>query len=333
LTLSQFEHRQDEAEVAIRVSICIPTHNGARWLKETLRSALTQTYESLEILVVDDASTDRTLEVVRSFRDARIRVEVNERNLGMVRNWNRCVKLSKGSLVKFLFQDDLLYPTCVEKMTRIFEENQRVGIVFAPRDTLLENPDDAVAVAWKNRCGTLHTRFKSLRRVNRGGALFEQWLSDGFRENWVGEPSSVMLRKTCLEQVGMFNTRMHQTVDLEMWIRMMYFYDVGFIDEPLSAFRFHSASATMTLTSRITNTLWLERMWLLEGLLRQKGIRENYPQIKRLRLQEAGQVILGQIVRIWRHYPMQVLYMTWSLGDYLKHFLLALVHRAPSIHE
>jgi glycosyltransferase involved in cell wall biosynthesis len=304
-----------EVAVPPLVSICIPTYNGARFIEETLRSALTQKYEPLEIVIVDDASTDHTLDIVRSLNDPRIRVEVNHHNLGHVRNWNRCLRLSAGSLVKFLFQDDLLYPTCVEKMARVFELHKGVGMVFSPRDVLLENPDDPKAVAWKNRCGTLHARFVSLGEVNRGIDLFNQWLARGFRENWVGEPSSVMIRRACVEKVGLFNTSIYQFADAEMWMRLMYFYDVGFINEPLSAFRFHSASATSANVRE--NLHWLDTMWTLEGLLSREEIRNTHPQIKLLRYPEAARVVRRQIRRIGRQEKVPVRSMIRSLAEYL----------------
>jgi len=314
------------------VSVCIPTYNGAKWIGEALRSALAQTYEPLEILIVDDASTDQTFDVIRSFNDPRIRVEVNRKNLGAVRNRNRCVTISKGSLVKFLFQDDLLYPTCVEKMARLFEVYKRVGIVFAPRDVLSEDSDDPAVIAWKEHNSMLHTRFGvRLGEVNRGVNLFNFWLASGFRENWVGEPSNVMLRKAYLEEVGLFNTRMRQCSDYEMWIRMMYFYDVGFIDEPLSAFRLHSASATFANIQRNRN--WLDMMWLLEGLLRYAQIRKSHPQIKRLRYHEAKRTVEQQIQRIRRRDPTPALYMLRSLADYCIYLLQSSIHHVTSIHR
>jgi len=104
---------------------------------------------------VDDDSTDNTPGIARSFDDPRIRFVANERNLGILRNRNRCLRLSKGSFIKFLFQDDLLYPICVEKMVRLFELHEQVGMVFAPRDILLENPYDPAAIAWKEKYGKL----------------------------------------------------------------------------------------------------------------------------------------------------------------------------------
>jgi len=321
----------DDSNVAALVSVCIPTYNGARWLEDTIQSALQQTHDELEVLIVDDRSTDHTVEIARSFRDSRIRVEVNEQNLGTVHNRNRCVRLSKGSLVKFLFQDDLLYPTCVEKMARLLMEHGEVGMVFAPRDVLVENPKDPASIAWRRRHGVPHTRFTSLTSVNRGIALFSQWFAKGFGENWIGEPSNVMLRKACLEKIGMFNTRMRQASDLELWARMMYFYDVGFIDETLSAFRLHSAS--LTAHGLQQNVHWLDRIWLVEGLLRYEEIRRTHPWIRLLRHREAVYVLMQQVMRILRREPIPVVSMLRSAGDYARYLVQATSNRLPPIHD
>jgi hypothetical protein len=239
--------------------------------------------------------------------------------------------LSKGALTKFLFQDDLLYPTCVEKMVPLFEKHPRVGMVFSPRDVLLENPDDPRAVAWKRRFGALHTRFTSLREVNQGMELFNEWLAHGFAENWVGEPSCVMLRKACVERVGMFNTRMCQIADFEMWVRLMYFYDVGFIEEPLSAFTFHAASTTsLNITRKL---LLLDRLWLMEGLLRYKEVRRSHPQLKWLRFLEAWHGLKRQIGGRRGQGSTSVLDRPHALAEYFGYLLLELIHLAPSIHE
>ena len=78
------------------VSICIPAFNAQQWILECVNSALAQTYHSLEVLVVDDASTDNTAELVRSINDPRIRLVSNVQRLGMVGNWNKCLELAQA---------------------------------------------------------------------------------------------------------------------------------------------------------------------------------------------------------------------------------------------
>jgi len=309
------------------VSICIPTYNGERWLGEAIASALGQTYEPVEILIVDDASNDRTLDIVRSFRDRPIRVEVNPLNFGIVGNRNRCVTLSGGAFVKFLFQDDILYPTCVEKMVRILENYENAGMVFAPRDVLLENPDDSVAVAWK-RFSKLYQNYH-LGEVNSGIDLFRMWLADGFLENWIGEPSNVLLRKSSIEKVGLFNLKTRSCSDFEMWIRMMYYYDVGFVNEPLSCFRVHSSSTGRKMEER--NFGWLDRVWLLEGLLEDKSCLENYPRIKQLR-DEAARVAILHMLHLYRRQSSPLLFAARSFTEYCLYRGRRWIHYAPSIH-
>src|SRR5688572_1854444 len=100
------------------VSICMPTYNGARYLRSAIESALSQTYPNFELLVVDDGSTDDTLTIAREFArlDSRIKVHQNTKRLGLAGNWNRSIDLAAGEWIKFLFQDDLLHSECVELM-------------------------------------------------------------------------------------------------------------------------------------------------------------------------------------------------------------------------
>ena len=313
------------------VSICVPSYNGEKWIREAIDSALAQTYKPLEIVIVDDASTDNTLEIIQSYRDPRIRIEVNKKNLGPTNNKNRCIKLAKGSLIKFLSQDDALYPSCVEKMAKLFKFYQQIGLVFAPRDVLLENPIDPTAIAWKKRYGKLHTRFQYLSEVNNGRELLKNWSAYDFKGNWIGEPSSVMVRKACLERIGMFNTRLRQCADYELWIRMMYFYDIGFINETLSAYRVHSSSSSASNIRQ--GYSWLDRLWFLEGLLQHEDIRSSYPRIKGLRSLEFCIILIQQIDRIRRREPIQIFHKFRTLADYVNYYVRALINCPPPLHE
>src|ERR1051325_8445652 len=98
------------------VSVCVPTYNGSAYVGDCLRSIQAQTFDDFEILVVDDDSDDQTWEIVAQYgkADARIRSVTNPRRLGLVGNWNRCVELSRGEWIKFVFQDDVLKRNCLE---------------------------------------------------------------------------------------------------------------------------------------------------------------------------------------------------------------------------
>ena len=98
------------------VSIVIPTWNGAAWIRGTIASALAQTFSDFEVVVADDGSHDGTVELARGVGDPRILVVAFGQNVGIIGNWNRATAHSRGGLIKFLFQDDLLEPNCLATM-------------------------------------------------------------------------------------------------------------------------------------------------------------------------------------------------------------------------
>ncbi len=312
------------------VSICIPTYNGAPWIEDALASALAQDYEPLEVVVCDDGSQDATLEIVARAADPRVRVIRNATNLGLAGNWNRTTAHARGELIKYLFQDDLLYSGCVARMAALFRDNPRLGLVFSPRDVLLDQPETEQARSWKATYGVLHHHFEGLQRVNVGRGLFEQWLHAGFRENWVGEPSCVMLRRRCVEEVGGFNERMWQGTDFEMWIRLMYFYDVGFIPEALSAFRYHPSSTTVS--NHHANRPWLDMLWLLEGLLEHPEIRASHPRLRRMLFVEGLRAVHTTLWRIRRRVPVAPAYQCRTGFGYLGYRIRSLFRVAPPLH-
>jgi glycosyltransferase involved in cell wall biosynthesis len=114
------------------VAIGIPTYNRALYLRDAFQNALAQTYEKLEILVVDNASTDRTREILESFADSRIRYVRNAANLGMVGNFNPVLALSTGDYLTCLCDDDWLAPRFVEACLGLFRRYPDLGLVPCP---------------------------------------------------------------------------------------------------------------------------------------------------------------------------------------------------------
>ncbi len=253
------------------VSVCIPTFNGAPWIREAIESALSQDFSDLEVVVCDDASSDDTVELAGQFRDERVRVVANRDRVGMARNWNRSVMASKGAYIKFLMQDDRLAPGCVGRMLEVLRESPAIGMVFCLRDLALDEPHDPASVLFARRFGELHSRLGPLARVNDGRTLFAAMQRDRFRDNMIGEPTAVMVTREALVKLGLFNVQLHQLTDLEMWLRIASSYRVGFIAEPLATFRVHARSAS-SLNER-SGSDWLDRVWLIEGLRTRAGVR------------------------------------------------------------
>lgn len=135
--------------VAPAVSILIPVYNREAYIEECVRSALEQTFNDIEIVLVDNASTDRTWEICRelSTRDERLRIFRNERNLGPVRNWRRCVEEARGQFCKILFSDDLLMPDCVERLVAAIDRNVGMAVCSA---LIGSSPEEATPDYFQN---------------------------------------------------------------------------------------------------------------------------------------------------------------------------------------
>jgi glycosyltransferase involved in cell wall biosynthesis len=288
---------------ALSISVCIPVYNGERWLGDAIRSVLGQTRGDFELLIVDNHSSDGSLDVASEAaqRDDRLRVVENLRTIGAVPNHNRCLELAQGDLVKFLHHDDRLREDCLERMAAVFEANPRVGLVFSRREILLDDPADPAATAWKREHEVLHAGFGQLQEVNDGRDLLRRYLpsfGEADYANWIGEPSAVMVRRTAVEQAGGFDERVRQSFDIELWLRLLAAHDAGFVDEPLASFRHHGESLTADIAVRRED--WLDRLWILEGLLDDPNLASEHARIRRYRRRELARVLKRQVGRVAR---------------------------------
>jgi glycosyltransferase involved in cell wall biosynthesis len=278
------------------VSVCLPVYNGEAWVGKAVESALAQTYENLEIVVSDNASTDGTAAVVRSFDDPRLRLSTAAERVTMSGNHNRAVGLARGGLLKFLHADDSLVPECVAEMAAVALEDERIGLVFAPRQVELEDPADPEGQAWAARYGPLHTRFSRLERINEGTDLLAELAAADFEENWFGEPTSALVRRTALDTVGGFNIRVTQRMDLELWVRLCARYRVGFVDRPLSVYRHHNGSTTAS--NALTANDSMDNVWLFDTLLSLPELDGERTRLRRLRRQALKRAVGAQARRL-----------------------------------
>jgi len=150
--------------------------------------------------------------------------------------------------------------------------------------SLRSDPGERATQVWLENFRLLHTRFDSIGTINSGRELFDQYLRKRFRGNWIGEPSSVLVRKECFSRLGLFNQNLYQVCDIEMWLRIMFFYDIGFLPEKLSAFRLHPDSMSASNIKSKRNCL--DQLQLLESLLSEPEIKSAHPEIEGLRTKE-----------------------------------------------
>ena len=215
------------------VSVCIPTYNGERFLKETLKSVTQQTYSNLEILISDHSSTDSTIKIVESFEDQRISLSVLRQGGGAESNWNASIASAKGEFIKLLCQDDLLKPTCIQEQVNELRANADCSFCFSPRDII--TPKGRVILRSRGFTPT-HTRLSitdSLDHLVRSGT------------NIFGEPCSVLMRTSAMEKVDPFSGS--YLIDLNMWIALWEVGDAIHLSQSLAQFRISDDSWTSAL--------------------------------------------------------------------------------------
>ncbi len=213
------------------VSVCLPVYNGAPFVRQAVSSALAQTGVDLELLVIDNASTDGTVDIVRELDDPRLRLLRNETNIGAGRNWSRCLSEARGDLVKILCADDWLYPGSLARQAAVLDDpgNRGVVLVAAGRDVVDAGGRRLLRRRWGPRAGRV-AGARALRRIARRGT------------NLVGEPSAALFRREAALRAGGFQAEARYTVDLELWCRLLLLGDLYVIPDTLSAFRVTTGS-------------------------------------------------------------------------------------------
>jgi len=196
-----------------------------------IESALTQSETDIEVILADDGSTDGTLEVAAAYTDRRFRIEKNEPHLGLAANFNRCLEIAQGEYVKFLCDDDLIYPDAVARLAD--------GLDRFPEATFATS-----AWNWIDADGALLRTTRLLRNAPPGGTLVDlrqivaaSWLY----RNRIGNPSDVLLRKSALTRLH-FNEKYPQMMDWYLWLRLLKRGPLVYFPQVLSAMRTHEAS-------------------------------------------------------------------------------------------
>lgn len=230
------------------VSVCIPTYNGAKYLPEALDSIIQQTYKNLEIVFSDDESTDYTLSIIEEFKnsvDFPVRV-VTHSPSGIGSNWNNCLKNAEGEFIKFLFQDDILYPECIEEMIEAITQQKDIVLVASKRKFLIEGKINPSIRKWMKTYNDLQEELDlPCREINiLDKTLFKNENFLQIPHNKIGEPSVVLFRRSILKKIGYFREDLEQILDAEFYYRVLKKYKIGIINKELAAFRLHPEQTT-----------------------------------------------------------------------------------------
>ncbi len=232
------------------VSVCIPAYNSAVYIKKTMESVLSQEYENIELVVVDDCSRDNTLEVVRSVKDPRVRIVKNEKNLGMTGNWNKCLAEAKGDYIKLICADDILYRDSIKKELRALLKHPEVTLVMSDTALIDEKGERTGCFKRYPRSGLLDGK-----KVAKRALIFKSFF---------GAPCNTLFPRSSWERAGGFDPEFPYILDFDMWLRMACLGKIYVIHEELNGFRVRNDSNTGNLINDDRKTYNLEHKKLLK---------------------------------------------------------------------
>lgn len=196
------------------VSVIIPAYNSAWCVAEAIDSALSQTYPEVEVLVVNDGSTDNTLQILEGY-GSRIRV-LTQPNAGLSAARNAGILSTAGDFLVFLDADDRLLPAMVERL-------------LAP---MLENPGCAVAYGGFYQIDGDGRRFGESSLDRPSGRVFEILTGDGLIQI-----CAAMVRRSSLARSGLFDPMLRQIEDRDLWMRLAFYYEFAFVPEFIAEYR------------------------------------------------------------------------------------------------
>ncbi len=217
--------RNMDVKTRPKVSVIIPLYNLKHYIKEAIDSVLNQTYPKIEIIIVDDGSTDNPETVLNEYRN-RIKV-IRQENEGLASARNTGIKNSEGEYLVFLDADDYICPNKIETEIEILEKHPKIGWVYEKSLTIDENkriirklPDIAI---------------KPTEQPPQGKIFHKLLLENLMPVN------AVMIRRKVID-VGMFDESLTSYEDWDFWIRVSAKYEVKYINKPLAFVRFRPDS-------------------------------------------------------------------------------------------
>lgn len=211
----------------VKITVLMPVYNAAAFVGDAIRSIIRQTFKEFEFLVIDDGSTDKTVEIVESFSDKRIRLLRNGTNLGVAKTLNRGLDLALGKYVARMDADDICYPKRLNIQYNFMEKNPNVGL----------------AGSWVKYFGD---QLPVVERTPSGPEVAKAFM---MFDNPIFHPTAIIRKESFDRNNLRYNPNYNRTEDFELWLRASKYFDLDNIEVPLIKFRIHSSSVSSSASN------------------------------------------------------------------------------------
>jgi alpha-1,3-rhamnosyltransferase len=233
------------------VTVIIPAYNHEKYIEECLNSVCAQTYNNLQIIVINDGSKDNTGNIIRKFiedRDAKIEY-IEKENEGICKTLNLGLLKANGKYIALLASDDFWMPTRVEEQVMFLERNEyenklKIGLVYT----------DAYFVKGNTITQSKYSDYKPGIRKYFTDSIQNRNLFDILMVDNIIIALTVLIRKECFDKVGNFDISL-KCEDLDMWLRISKEYEIAYIDKPLAYYRIHGTNVSGSASVMIRENL------------------------------------------------------------------------------
>ncbi len=209
-----------ERQIKMKVSIVLPVYNGERYLKKALHSIIRQTFTDFELIIVNDASTDHSLEIAEKYaaKDPRIKVYTNEKNSKLPQSLNNGFARASGELFTWTSDDNILHPNFLKRMVETLDEHPDVDLVYGMQQYIDENGKPYAV------------------------RDYPKDLDDIYYKDTVA--ACFMYRRKVHEELGGYDTSKFLVEDYDFWLRAYEKFKFYFLPEILYSYRMHKGSLT-----------------------------------------------------------------------------------------
>lgn len=229
------------------VSVIVASYNHAEFLEQRMDSLINQTYQDIEILVIDDCSSDNSVEILRRYEShPKVRLIIREKNGGWVAVSNQGVEVSVGEFVIFANCDDACDPRTIERLMDSSIQNPTSGVAFCrsvmidERDRVLGDDYEIREKSFRERC----VRNTIISRTEMYRFLLHSCV--------IPNLSAALIRRSCFNLAGVLTSKYRACSDWDLFFKIANDFDFCYIAEPLNRFRQHSSTIRSATKGRIT---------------------------------------------------------------------------------
>jgi alpha-1,3-rhamnosyltransferase len=319
------------------VSTCIASYNHAEYVGLGIESILAQTYKNHEIVVVDDGSSDNSLEILNSYaqkfpEQVRVFTHANHQNRGISITTNLAIEKSKGKFIALIGSDDVWEENKLALQVEILEQNPKVGIVYSKAKIIDSQGKATGSIIGQN--------FKKNR----------DQLAQILAKNFIPAPT-VIFRRECFDRLGSFDETLVCS-DWEMWLRILAHWEMAFIDEPLALYRVHQQNTSLGINAEIVVQRGLDVINRIAEKKEKIGGKLSKPEIQKVIQDQPARIkkeiylahldnyfincryenfqsAYPHLLAAVKSSPLQTL-APRKFGAVVKHFILSLKNRSKS---